>query len=225
MSFFEDQMGIVKQCAYETTAIVAPGVIISSTIGSAKNQDNFIQNSLLTARVSAAYFVSCITKYEVSSLKSEDPTILEDLAFNTGSGVIGGLAYYGTSYHLNTEPSFSKGDLVASVFMSTGYSIAFSYIPRPYLTAAIFFIELGTSVIPGLITPTKEPSENFVDFYIDLVISDPEIEGSISGTVFSAIGLIEHYLTHDAYITSNSTENYDICPTYETKLLGLHTEL
>lgn len=236
MSFLQGQVGIVKRCAYETAVILAPGVIISLTLGAEKNKENLIKNSLVTARVSAAYFVSCISKYEISSLKSDDPTALEDAAFTIGSGIIGGFTYYGAAYPLNPEPSFSTEDLSASILMSTGYSLAFNYIPRPYLTAAIFFVELGTATLPLLISPPAGTKENFVlsNFDVELALAPEEISGIISGAVFSAVGLAEFFISSyyftpppSSYANESrySLEHSDVCPTYEIELLGLHAEL
>ncbi len=251
MSFFENQMGIVKQCAYETAVVVAPGAMISLTITPKKDKKDsvrtseFVKNSLVTAIVSASYFVSCISKYEILSLNSDNPTALEDAAFTIGSGIVGGFVYYKTSYNLDCykailtldseKPVFYTEYLAASVFMSTGYSLASNYIPRPYLTAAIFLVELGTAILPTLISSPKgvNTKENLLSFDLDITPTPEAISGAISGAVFSAIEFTEFFVSSYYFALPSSyanesiygLENIDMCYADETDPLGQHTEL
>jgi hypothetical protein len=196
MLFIEKKLSIVNLCAYETIALIAPGVMISSTISSARSKENFIKNLLVTTQVSASYFVGCIARSEFSSLKNDNSTTLEDLEFTIGSSVTAGLVSYGTGYALNNNPSFSITRLAASVFSSTGYSLAFQHIPRPYLTPAIFAMEIGTGIIPeGFTTKALK-------------------DGTISGISFAIVDLLES--TFNPQENTQPEESFEddsaICP-------------
>ncbi len=210
MSFIEEQQNIVRLCAYETASLIAPSVIITLTVSSEKNKESFIKNSLLTLQASASYFVGCIARCSLSSLKNKNPTPLEDLEFTVGPGVAAGLVSYSIGYTLDSKPSFSIAYLAASIFSSTGYSLSFQYIPRPYLTSAIFAMEIVTEMIPGgLISTTTAQS-----FTTPKGLTKEALKmGAISGIAFAAIDLLESSITSQGtpQPNENITLSSEIC--------------
>ncbi|MCH9753385.1 MAG: hypothetical protein K0T99_00605 [Alphaproteobacteria bacterium] len=173
MSFINTQIGIIQQCAYETSVIVAPG----TTIFAYKYYPQKLRT--MTSVVSAGYFLSCITKKEISTYFSSPYDNYSTTALiNIDSGLAGGITYAFSAAYLKGEaPS-----LLPSIFMSCGYTFVYNYLDRPQISLGIFGAELGTSLLCGM---TKQNAE----------------QGAYSGLVFVVIDAIESTFTQ--YQTSD----------------------
>jgi len=165
MSFFETQKGIISRCIYGTTVIIAPGAAIIT------------YNQQTTLTVSGGYFLSCIAKEEITAyLKSEENSQETNFAIDVVVGAVGGVAYTASS-------SFP---LVPAIFMSTGYTMLYNYIDRPFLSLSIIAVEIITDQLDN--TPNLKA-------------------GLYSGVVFAALDIMEYTATKQNIVAEKMLDN------------------
>lgn len=205
---FKNKLGTLSQCLYETGAIIAPGVVISSAISSKINHTPFSNSVPMILQSSASYFLSCVVRYNF--MYSQAESFDNDYALSISTGAVAGVCYYGAMYHLG-ETKFSSAYLISSIYLSTGYSIGYSHIPRPYLSATIFSVEVTAASIPSLLTASS--------------IKESALEGSIYGIVYTIIDLVESHLNppQEQNLPEEQTIPGDTCPAeqeYHLSVLG-----
>lgn len=124
MSFFETQKDILTECLYGTSVVVLPGTGILTG------------NLKTTVSLSAGYLVSCIAKGEVNSyFRGEKNSQEINFAIDVISGIVGGIAYTGTTGY----------PIVESSVMSIGYTMSYTYVSNSLLSLCVVAVETITN--------------------------------------------------------------------------------